>query len=224
MQPPDTYYLLLRLFSEKTCVKKEELGGRVVEELVDLEVIYTGISGELCVKSMVQLAIASVKRGCDPKKVSTYLSWKDFESFVAEALVESGFEVFKNFRFGMRRWEFDVLAVNAASSLGVVVDCKHWSPKYSNSYKVKEVSIAHLEKLRRFLDWCSYGLPNCPTLRKAKEFLGLVVTLSEQTRGSVEGIGMVPIYYFRDFIGNIRYYVEELKIATLRNPCYVPYL
>ncbi|MCS7099010.1 MAG: restriction endonuclease [Sulfolobales archaeon] len=220
MQPTD-YYSLLRLFSDKRCVKEEELDSAVVRELSDLDLAYRGVSGEFCVKSIAQLAIAAVKRGSDPKKVSAYLSWRDFELFVAEALEESGYEVYRNFKFGTKKWELDVVAANVPASLGVAVDCKHWSPKYFSINKIREVAYTHLEKLRKLLEWCGYDLMNYPTLRRVSEFIGFVVTLSESTRGSIEGVGVVPIYYFKDFVGNIRYYIEELKIVALRNPCYV---
>ncbi|MEM3131659.1 MAG: hypothetical protein QXV72_03425 [Sulfolobales archaeon] len=215
------YYSVLRLFSGKPCVRVEELGSGVAEELIDLELVYRGISGELCVKSMVQLAMVLTKRGCDPTKVSADLNGRDFEAFVAEALLESGYEVFKNFRFGARKWEFDILAVSVPSSLGIAIDCKHWSPRYSSSGKMRDVALAHLEKLKRFLDWCNYEVPDYPSLKKTKKFYGLIVTISESIRGSIQGVVVVPIYYFRDFIKNIGYYVEELKIAALRNPCYI---
>ncbi|MEM0066615.1 MAG: hypothetical protein QXZ22_01360 [Sulfolobales archaeon] len=214
-------YNILRLFSEKPCVKLGELGSDVAEELINLQLVYRGMSGELCIRSVVQLAMVSIKQGCDPTKVSTYLNWRDFEAFVAEALLESGYEVFKNFRFGVKKWEFDVLAVNTTSSLGIAIDCKHWSPKYSSSGKMRDVALVHLEKLKKFLDWCNYELPDHPLLRKIKKFYGLIVTISESVRGSIQGVAVVPIYYFRDFIENLGYYVEELKVVTLKNPCYI---
>ncbi|MCX8184513.1 MAG: hypothetical protein RMI56_06535 [Sulfolobales archaeon] len=220
MQPTD-YYQLLRFFSEKQCTRESELNSDIVKELLDLGLIYRGISGELCIKSLTQLAILAVKCGCDSKKVSNYLSWRDFESFVAEALVESGYDVFRNFKFGVRKWEFDILAVNIPASLGVVADCKHWSPRCSSTSKIREASYIHLEKLKKLLEWCGYELTSYPSLRRVNRFIGLVITLSESVRGSIEGIGIIPIYYFKDFIRNIQYYIEELKLTTLRNPCYI---
>ncbi|MEM1931434.1 MAG: hypothetical protein QXZ60_01240 [Sulfolobales archaeon] len=211
----------MRLFSERPCVKPRELNSDVAEELIKLELVYSGIFGELCVRSIVQLAMVLIKRGCDPTKVSTYLSWRDFEAFVAEALLERGYEVFKNFRFGVKKWEFDVLAVNTTSSLGIAIDCKHWSPKYSSSGRMRNVALVHLEKLRKFLEWCNYELLDYPLLRKIKKFYGLIVTISESIRGSIQGVVVVPIYYFRDFIENLGYYVEELKVVALKNPCYI---
>ncbi|MEM1528464.1 MAG: hypothetical protein QXS62_07140, partial [Sulfolobales archaeon] len=110
---------------------------------------------------------------------------------------------------------------NTTSSLGIAIDCKHWSPKYSSSGKMRDVALVHLEKLKKFLDWCNYELLDQPLLRKIKKFYGLIVTISESVRGSIQGVAVVPIYYFRDFIENLGYYVEELKVVTLKNPCYI---
>ncbi len=221
MQPTDLYYTILRLFSEKRCVNREEIDSRLLEELSTLGLVYQGLSGEVCVKSIVELAIFTVRRGCDPKNVSGYLSWRDFESFVAEALEESGYYVFKNFRFGVRRWEFDVLAVNTLSSIALAVDCKHWSPRHVSVSKIRTVSLEHINKLKLLLDSCGYEFSGYPILRRARHFFGVVVTMSELIRGSVEGVGIVPIYYFRDFLENLSFYVEELKMKPSINPCFL---
>ncbi len=219
-QPAEEFYRLLRLFSERPCARREELDTDTAEGLLEPGLVYRAVSGELCVKSMVQLAMSAIRRGCDPRKVSAYLSWRDFESFVAEALEEAGYEVFRNLRFGVRRREFDILAVSVPSSLGVVVDCKHWSPRHARG-RIREASLVHSAKMREFLDQCGYTIIDYPVLRRVREFFGAIVTLSESVRGSVEGIGIVPIYYFGDFVRNLRYYAEELKLLALRNPCYV---
>jgi len=221
MQPADFYYHMLRVFSERRCVKQGEIESRLLDELNALGLVYRGISGEICVRSIVELAVFAVRCGCDPKRVSSYLSWRDFESFVAEALGESGYYVFKNFRFGARRWEFDVLAVSVPSSIALVVDCKHWSPRHVGASKIRSVSLEHFNKLKLLLDSCGYEFSDYPVLKKARYFFGVVVTLGELVRGSVEGVGVVPIYYFRDFLANLSYYVEELKMKSLVNPCFV---
>lgn len=221
MQPADTYHNLLKLFSESFCVNMSKIGREVADEILSLGIAYVGFSQEICVKSIVHLAMLAAKRGCDPKKVSAYLSWRDFEDFVASALSESDYEVFKNLRFGKRRLEFDVLAISTPSSLGIAVDCKHWSPKYVSSGKIRDVAVNHLKKLKEFLEWCGYEIPNYPQLRNIKSFIGVVVTMSESIRGSVEGVIVVPIYYFRDFTVNLRYYIDELKAIILQNPCYL---
>ena len=221
MQPADAYYDLLSTFSKSPCVEVGKVDRGVSEEMINLGVAYVGLSGEICVKSMVQLAMFAVKRGCDPRRVSTYLNWRDFEAFVADAFLESGYEVFRNVRFGRRRLEFDVLAISTPSSLGIAVDCKHWSPRHASGSKIKRVSLEHLEKLRGFLEWCGYELSNYPLLRSVRDFLGVVVTMGESVRGPLGGVVVVPIYYFGNFIANLRYYVDTLGIATLRNPCYL---
>lgn len=183
--------------------------------------VYQVFSREVCVKSIIELAVFTIRRGCDPKKVSSYLSWRDFESFVAEVLEESGYYVFKNFRFGARRWEFDILAVSTPSSIALVVDCKHWSPRHVSINKIRTISLEHSNKLKLLLDNCSYEFSSYPILKKARHFFGIVVTLSELIKGSIEGVGIVPIYYFRDFLENLNFYVEELKMRPSINPCFL---
>ncbi len=214
-------YDLLKTLSSSRCVKLEELGG--VAETVDRmssEAFYKGLSGEMCVKSLVPVAIYAIWRGCDPRKVSEYLSWRDFEEFVSEVLSARGYEVIRSFRFGPRRMEIDVLAVDTVSSLALAVDCKHWSSRYSGSRRVREAASKHLRRLLELHKWCAYEAGKSPLLRKFKYSIAVIVTLSEVTRGASEGVAVVPVYYFKDFIDKLDLYIEEIGISKIANPCY----
>jgi len=214
-------YDLLKTFSSGRCVKLEELGE--VAEAIDMmgsEAFYKGLSGEVCVKSLVPVAIYAIRRGCDPRKISEYLSWRDFEEFVSEVLSARGYEVVRSFRFGPRRMEIDVLAVDTASSLALAVDCKHWSSRYSGSRRVREAASKHLQRLLELHKWCAYEAGRNPLLRRFKYSIAVVVTLSEVIRGVSEGVAVVPVYYFKDFIDKLDLYIEEIGISKIANPCY----
>lgn len=213
-------YDLLKVFSSSRCVKLEVLGKAAeVIDAVGSEAFYEGLSGEVCVRSLVPVAMYAIRMGCDPRKVSEYLSWRDFEEFVSEALSARGYEVVRSLRFGPRRMEIDVLAVDTASSLALAIDCKHWSSRYS-SRKVREVASRHMQRLLELLKWCAYEAGRRPLLRRFKYSIAVIVTLSEAVRGASEGVAIVPVYYFKDFVNRLDLYVEETGISKVANPCY----
>lgn len=214
------FYNLLELFSSSRCIRLEEL--REVSEAIDMvgsEAFYEGLSGEVCVRSLVPVAMYAIRRGCDPKRVSEYLSWRDFEEFVSEALSARGYEVVRGLRFGPRRMEIDVLAVDTVSSLALAIDCKHWSSRYSGR-RIREAALRHMQRLLELLKWCSYEVGRNPLLRRFKYSVAVIVTLSEAVRGVDEGVAIVPVYYFKDFIDRIDVYIEEAGISKVANPCY----
>jgi len=215
------FYKLLELFSSSRCVRREELE-EAVEVIDDAGpgAFYEGLSGEVCVRSLVPVAMCAIKGGCDPRRVSEYLSWRDFEEFVSEILLARGYEVVRGFRFGPRRMEIDVLAVDTVSSVALAVDCKHWSSRYSGSRRIREAALKHMQRLLELLKWCAYEAGRNPLLRRFKYSIAVVVTLGESVRGVSEGVAIVPVYYFRDFIDRLDVYVEEVGISKIANPCY----
>ncbi|MGA7368918.1 MAG: restriction endonuclease [Nitrososphaeraceae archaeon] len=73
----------------------------------------------------LKTSILAVNLGADVMKISQYLSWKDFERFASEILVNCGFRTVNNVRFTQPRAEIDIVATK--SQLGLSIDCKHWA-------------------------------------------------------------------------------------------------
>jgi hypothetical protein len=73
----------------------------------------------------LKTSILAVKLGADILKISQYLSWKDFEMFASEILLNCGFQTMNNVRFTKPRAEIDIVATK--SQLCLSVDCKHWA-------------------------------------------------------------------------------------------------
>jgi Restriction endonuclease len=73
----------------------------------------------------LKASILAVSLGADIVKISQYLSWKDFERFTSEILLNSGFRTVNNVRFTKPRAEIDIVATR--SHLGLSIDCKHWA-------------------------------------------------------------------------------------------------
>ncbi|MPZ06103.1 MAG: hypothetical protein GEU26_06750 [Nitrososphaeraceae archaeon] len=73
----------------------------------------------------LRTSILAVSLGADVLRISQSLSWKDFERFASEILVNCGFQTTNNVRFTKPRAEIDIVATK--SQFGLSVDCKHWA-------------------------------------------------------------------------------------------------
>ena len=167
--------------------------------------------------SRVGLAIEYIARGGDPEKISSLLSWRDFEEFVSKAMEMSGMEVARGIRAPPPRgFEIDVLGVDRVSGIALMIDCKHWG-------RVKGVSGASkamIERAGKALSRCDLISRILEGFRDAKELYLAIVTLRETSVRSLGSVFIVPIYRFRDFLQNIEPYSEELGIEPLPNPCF----
>lgn len=213
------------LSSEGRCVDQElvvKYAGTL--DMTQLEGTYSSMTGEICFKSLLPLALKALEKGADIYEVSSLLDWRDFEELVSEYLRLSGYESIRSLRTKLRRYEYDVVAVDPVSKIGLIIDCKHWSPGYSKKGKLKYVASEHREK-------CLYLVKNCHQLKRefrvisrAKWFIPVIVTLTEVLRGSAEGVLIVPVGTFRDFLVNIEFYIDLIKTREyslkIINECY----
>ncbi len=180
-------------------------------DLASIDGAYTGLSGELCFKSLLPLALKALEVGADIYEVSSLLSWKDFEVLVSEYLRLSGYESVQSLRTKLRRYEYDIVAVNPVSKIGLIIDCKHWSPGYSKRGKLKYVASDHERKSVYLIKQCQLLRNEYRILTKAKWFVPVIVTLTEVLKGFLEGVLVVPIGTFRDFLINLELYVDLMK-------------
>ena len=217
-------YSLMKELRENNRCLETDYAMKYSHLIKDIQGKYTDLLGRVCVRSLVPLAVNALKLGGDPYKIATFLDWRDFEEFVKTYFNLSSYDVASNVRFTKRRFEVDVLAVEPISHLGIIVDCKHWSPGYSKASKLKKVCQEHRMKVELLTKECGFITGRYPIIRKAASFIPVVVTLTDTFRGYVNDSFVVPIGTFRDFIVNLRYYLELLagERGTVRNPCYVP--
>lgn len=213
------------LTSEGRCIDRESVT-RYAEtlDLTSLDGVYASIAGELCFKSLLPLALKALEEGADLYEVSSLLSWKDFEELVSEYLRLSGYESIQNLRTRLKRYEYDVLAVDPVSRIGLIIDCKHWSPGYSKKGKLKYVVSEHKQKCLYLVNQCQQIKNEYRIISKARWFVPVIVTLTEVLKGSLEGVLVVPIRTFRDFLVNLEFYVDLMKTKEhplmIANECY----
>ncbi|MEM1610336.1 MAG: hypothetical protein QXQ57_01660 [Sulfolobales archaeon] len=183
----------------------------------DLEVLRRLMGGEPRDLSPVGLAIEYISRGGDPERISTLLSWRDFEEFVSTSMELAGMETVRGIRAPPPRgFEIDVLGVEPISGFSIAVDCKHWSRVRNLSRAARDME----ERVSRALSRCTILLSHLPTFYRARHLYPLIVTLREPQIRYIGRVLIAPIHRFRDLLLRLREYAEELGIEPYDNPCY----
>ncbi len=141
---------------------------------------YSGLirasNGELIVVNPLELALILSEKGVELKRISEYLDWRDFEIFSSRILEEFGYIVARSVKLTTPiRFEIDVLGVDPASGLGLVIDCKHWST--TTRSRLVEVAIQHAERVSKLVKYYSRVKQKYRVLEKASKLVSLIVTL-----------------------------------------------
>ena len=174
-----------------------------------------------CIKSLIPIALDALTIGADPEVISKYLTWRDFEEFILEYLDRYGYFVTRNIRFGLRRYEIDVLAINYISKYGLAIDCKHWRTSYRSYGRVIQAARRHRYRVVQFAKECIYVCSH-ELITKVKYFVPILLTLLDKPRGIIENVFIVPIRYFRDFLNRIEYYIDLTnKELLIKNEYYL---
>ncbi len=186
----------------------QRLVGMVLGELARQGLVEE-LNGSYRVVDPVELALHAVGTGLDPRRVSEHLDWRHFESFVARALEEYGYTVARNLRLKPpRAVEVDVVGVGRL--YGIAIDCKHWSPRTAAPSRLVEAARRHRERVEILASrWGETGLTP-----PSGGLVAVIVTLTDPGVRSLEGVGIVPVSVFHDFVSRVEYYVDELDLPA----------
>jgi len=225
-----TYTLLLKELARRDkCVSREELEkiatlDQILKDYVEVPNTLVSKADVLCFKTLVPIALRALEYGVDPYVVAETLDWRDFEELVLHYLSLADYEVIHSLKTFGKRYEIDVVAVNHTTGVGLVIDCKHWSPGYSKKSKLEYVASNHRVKTEYIARECWSLRNKYKTLKKARHFTPVIVTLTEVLKEPRKGCFVVPISAFRDFVINVQYYIDLLskEVPLIPNPCYTP--
>ncbi len=199
-------------FISKVIGMPEERVFRIISSLQGLKII----EGKVYVSSPLQLALSAIEAGASPYVVSRFLSWRDFEVEVEEVLSRSGFAVARNvtIRFPARA-EIDVIGVEGTTVL--LVDCKHWDPKYTYRSRLESVAKRHKDRVENSSQSSELArLLRKMTYCKNVELYGVIVTLSSKVKGIIEGIPIVPVSFLPAFIRELDELRDEIYCAKMK--------
>ena len=146
----------------------------------------------------VSRALAAMSIGVSSESVARHLGWKEFESFCARLLQESGYSVEENVTLTKPRAQIDIVATGSSHVLSV--DCKHWQRAHSPSTLA---SFAGAQKKRSGLYRRSKP--------EAKPVVSVILSFSQPEGGFVDGVPVVPVRSLTSFLGSIEAYSELIE-------------
>jgi hypothetical protein len=159
----------------------------------------------LTVSARFKLAFEAVKRGA-LQQVARALTWQEFEAFSEECLQSVGFDTRKGVtvKDDSRRWQIDVIAKKG--SMILAVDCKHWESPAYDSKLTKAAEHQKSAVLALFRQMTAKGEVG------REEILGLpvILTLFEPRSRLANGVVLVSVEQFADFLEGISPYSSEL--------------
>jgi len=208
---------LVKAVSLSDRMKLEEILGK----LVDLRVVAKVGEEYRLVNSLRALEVVH-GMGIDVSRLLRFVEWQEFEKYVAEVLEEEGYEVFHNVkRDSVKRFQIDVLAVNSLSRVALVVECKRWSRVLSSLAKLVDAARNHVARVKKLAQTCEWIAVSIPSIRRARIFVPVIVTLAQPQNPVVEGVPVTSVVTLRDFARKVMDYVEELGCAYEKNRCFV---
>jgi len=167
--------------------------------------------GVIMVNDRLSLALFAVSLGLDIRKVAEHLSWHDFEYFSAQCLEANDYDTFKNvvFTYNSRRYEIDVVAFRKPKVL--CVDCKHWGLRKGKVSQLKKAVILHKERVLAFSNFLKRHL-NRYRIRSWSyaRLYPIIVTLYEEPITIYEGLPIVPIAKFNNFLQSFDAWSDSL--------------
>jgi Holliday junction resolvase-like predicted endonuclease len=163
----------------------------------------------------IRLAFEAIKLGADVEAVSELLSWKDFENLCVEALRIHGYVVRAPLRFKVegKRYEVDIVAHRKGFLL--CVDCKHWKMKRGQKSKVKDATTNHLDKCAKLALSADILRSAGLEVRTGSHVVPVIVTLMDlDLKSPLNGVCVVPIFKFNNFLLELEAHVDELSCMT----------
>jgi hypothetical protein len=164
-------------------------------------------------QARLSLAVKCLSGGIEIERVCKTAGWREFEDLAALITESNGYAATKHLRFksGARRYEIDVLAIGTPWSL--VIECKRW--RRSQQAALRTTANVQREKASLLAE----VLPNLRKRvgRRAEDSLKLVpvvLMLSDVNIETENGVPIVPIVKFQDFVERFPGYADDLAVIT----------
>jgi hypothetical protein len=170
---------------------------------------------ELDRSQRMKLAEELVRGGGDPKNVSRFLEWQEFEDFAARYLVESGLHTVCHviFKGSVGRREIDLLAWN--DNFVFAIDCKHWARGLAAA-RLRNAAEAQVERATALASrpdlLKKYGVPGL----EKRSIIPVIFSLGEPKERFVSGVPVVPISKFLSFLCGVSPVDSDLRMIPVK--------
>ncbi len=165
----------------------------------------------------IAVAMETIRQGCNAETVIQYLTWKDFEGFIAQVLGEHEYVCTESYRKkgnstegGM---EIDVIGVKGNSVL--VIDAKMWGIRKGKTSAIKEAALKQMNRARRLSNDLQSLTRRFTTLNHGTYFLRpIVVTWIAEDVEIHEGVPVVPIFKLNSFLQELTRFEDHILTFT----------
>jgi hypothetical protein len=170
----------------------------------------------------MRIAELAISKGADPENVARELRWQEFEGLVAHILGGEGYATANHFifRHAARKYEIDVLG--AKEPMVLCVDCKHWHHGWAPS-KIMTAARNQLVRVQSLSEvFAFYGKKHRIVGWRSVRLLPIVLTLADVSMKLMDGVPIVSILRFRDFLYQVSPWIETLRFVDVPAPSQVP--
>jgi hypothetical protein len=167
-------------------------------------------------RQRIMLAEELILHGLEPRKVSRFLEWQEFENFAAYYLDQNGFHTARHFVFKSPsgRREIDLLAWN--DNFLFAIDCKHWARGLASTRlrKAAEAQLGRALALANRIDLLKKrGIGN----PEGRSIIPVILGLGESRDRFVLGVPVVPVSKFRSFLGGVSPIDSEIRAVRIQS-------
>jgi hypothetical protein len=200
----------------KTIIELSLTNSVISKLLKQIGVVHTDENSVIIDRTQrIDLAKIAVQKGASIGEIVEFLTWKDFEGFVASILIANNYQCIESFRRRgnslVRGMEIDVIGVKG--SIIIAIDAKMWGIRIGKAAALKtaaEKQKKRTQELSEELEKLSLKISDLRA-REYQIFPVLVTWLVEEVEIH-EGVPVVPIFKLNSFILDLDQY-EDIMVS-----------
>jgi len=196
-----------------------EVVKNTLSDLTSKDLIET-VHGKVTTSSRqrVDIAMMALREGADPESVCKYLGWTEFEEVAAIALEANRFFTKKHVHFRSTKGRFEIDVLGFLEPTIVSVDCKHWKRSWQRAATARmvEAQLLRTGELAKLLPELKEKL-GISRWKKAK-LMPVVLTLSDTPFKVHNGVPVVSVHRFQNFLSDLPSYEESLVTINIDLP------
>ena len=149
-------------------------------------------------KDKLETILLAMDKGCDIERLSKKIQWKDFELFTSQLIESAGYSFERNVVLTKPRIQIDVIGFY--QKIALLIDCKHWMK--SRGFNIVKFSSNQIRRAEIFLE----------KRKDIESAIPIIVTLYEYNCNFFDGVPIVPISKFKEFLQNFPFYLDRMHL------------
>jgi len=150
-------------------------------------------------KDKLNTILLAMNEGCDPERLSEKIQWNDFELFTSQLIESAGYSIERNVVFTKPRIQIDVIGFYR--KIALLIDCKHWMKIHG--FDIGKFSSNQIRRAEIFID----------KRKDIESAIPIIVTLHAHDCNFFDGVPIVPISKFKEFLQNLPFYLDRLHLV-----------